>query len=571
MDFANPLILLAGVLLVLSILATLVTPRLGVPLLLVFLLLGMLAGEDGPGGIDFQDFELASLACTAALAVILFDGGMRTPVANLRMALGPALSLATVGVLLTTLVTGAFAAWLLDMPLLQGMLIGAIVSSTDAAAVFALLSGRAVSLNRRVSATLEIESGSNDPMAVFLTVLVIALLEGSTAPTAWSVGGMFAQQMGLGALMGLSGGIVLHKGMNTLRLSESLYPLMAFAGALLIFGTTANLGGSGFLAVYVAGLWLGNHRVHAQTNVLRFHDGIAWLAQIGMFVLLGLLVTPSELLRLAIPGLAIALFLILVGRPLAVLLGLLPFRLPPKELAYIAWVGLRGSVPILLATYPVLADLPDGDRYFNIAFLIVLVSLLVQGSSLTPMARLLGLFVPQNHVRVRREEIDLPGTRDHEIVSYRLPAFSGHIGSTLQSINLPDSARIIAIGRGEHLLMAPRRAALAQGDHISLLCHRDDVPLLDRLFETSAKPRRAQQARYFGDFILQGDAPVSELVELYGLTVPPHANTLTCAEFLSSVLPHPVIGDRLHLGAADIVIHAMQGDQITEVGLRLSR
>ncbi|MEN8720762.1 MAG: potassium/proton antiporter [Oceanococcaceae bacterium] len=570
MELSSSLLLLAGVLLTLSLLATLVTPRLGVPLLVVFLVLGMLAGEDGVGGIPFDDFALANLACTTALAVILFDGGMRTPLAQLQLSWGPALSLATFGVAVTAGVTGLFASWLLGLDLLQGLLLGAIVGSTDAAAVFALLSARSLSLNRRVSATLEVESGSNDPMAIFLTLLLIGLLNGQLSDDVLTVSQLFIQQMGLGLLLGVTGGALLAQALNRLGLSDTMTPLLALAGALLLFGITATLGGSGFLAVYVAGLLVGHRRPRGLGGVLRFHDGVAWLAQIGMFIILGMLATPSELLRLAAPAVAIALCLILVARPLAVGLGLLPFRLPWREQSFIAWVGLRGSVPILLATYPILAGLPEGEMYFNIAFVIVLVSLIVQGSSLAGMARLLGLFVPQNHARLRRVEIDLPGTTDHEIVSYRLPARSAHSDCSLQSIGLPEGVRVITLSRGSHVLPTPRKVPLAPGDYISLLCHRDQVDDLDRLFEASAAARQAAQTRFFGEFVICGDAPVADLVALYQITVPTHATTLTCAEFLSSALPHPVIGDRLHLGNADLVVHGMQGLQITEVGLRLS-
>lgn len=289
MLIAPDLILLAGLLLAMSILATVITPRLGVPLLLVFLVIGMLAGVDGPGGIPFSDYGLANLAGMLGLAVILFDGGLRTSAVNFKTAIWPSVSLATVGVLLTAAITGAFAAWLLDLTWAEGLLIGAIVGSTDAAAVFALLSTRAMSLNTRVSSTLETESGTNDPMAVFLTLAVIGYLGSPNDYTLVDSLIFLVQQMGVGTLMGLAGGIALASTLNRLDLNDSLYPLMALAGGLLIFGLTDRLSGSGFLAVYLAGLWVGNHRVHALPNIRRFHDGVAWLAQIGMFVLLGLL------------------------------------------------------------------------------------------------------------------------------------------------------------------------------------------------------------------------------------------------------------------------------------------
>jgi len=345
MLIAPDLILLAGLLLAMSILATVITPRLGVPLLLVFLIIGMLAGVDGPGGIPFSDYGLANLAGTVGLAVILFDGGLRTSAINFRTALWPSISLASIGVLITAAITGIFAAWLLDLTWAEGLLIGAIVGSTDAAAVFALLSTRAMALNTRVSSTLETESGTNDPMAVFLTLAVIGYLSSPENYTLIDSLIFLVQQMGAGTLMGLAGGVALASTLNRLDLNDSLYPLMALAGGLLIFGLTDRVGGSGFLAVYLAGLWVGNHRVHALPNIRRFHDGVAWLAQIGMFVLLGLLASPSELATVAVPGLLIALVLMLVARPIAVTLGLLPFRFPWREQVFVSWGACEVRCP----------------------------------------------------------------------------------------------------------------------------------------------------------------------------------------------------------------------------------
>lgn len=570
MTLTIDLILLAGLLLAVSILATAVTPRLGVPLLLVFLAVGMLAGEDGPGGIRFNDYQLANLAGTLALAVILFDGGMRTAYRNLRMALWPSVSLATFGVLITSGLTGAFATWLLDLHWAEGLLIGAIVGSTDAAAVFALLSARAVSLNTRVTATLETESGTNDPMAVFLTLAVLQYL---VLPDSYSVTDslrLLVQQMGLGGLMGVAGGYGLMMSLNRLRLSDSLYPLMALAGGLLVFGVTSRLGGSGFLAVYITGLWIGNHRVHALPNIRRFHDGVAWLAQIGMFVILGLLASPSALIGVAVPGLLIALVLIGVARPLAVWLSLLPFRYPLREQAYIAWVGLRGSVPIVLATYPWLADIPNSALFFNVAFFIVIVSLVIQGWTLAPMARLLDLYVPNNSARIQRVDVDLPGAVDHEIVSYRVPRHSGLSGMTIKEISLPEGTRVVCITRHNKLLPYRHWGQLQEGDSVTLLCHQDELDALDKIFESSRKPLKKADQRFFGEFGIVPAAPMSALADAYGLdTLPPHAARLTVAEFIASSLPKPVVGDRLRLGEMELVVRRIEGDEILDIGLRL--
>lgn len=569
MLIAPDLILLAGLLLGVSILASVITPRLGVPLLLVFLVVGMLAGEDGIGGIRFNDYHLANFAGTLALAVILFDGGLRTSAQHFRTALWPAVSLATLGVLITATLTGGFAAWVLNLGLAEGLLIGAIVGSTDAAAVFALLGSRANTLNSRVSATLETESGTNDPMAVFLTLAVLAYLLAPDTHGWDDAALMLVQQMGVGALAGVLGGVGISATLNRLDLNDALYPLMALAGGLLIFGLTDRLGGSGFLAVYLAGLWVGNHRVHALPNIRRFHDGVAWLAQIGMFVLLGLLATPSQLVTLAVPGLLIALVLIVVARPIAVMACLLPFRFPIREKVYVAWVGLRGSVPIVLATYPLIAGLDNAMLFFNIAFIIVLVSLVIQGWTLAPAAQLLKLYVPGKSARIHRIDIDLPGARDHEIVSYRLPRHSALAGLTIREIELPDAVRIVAITRGNRLLPYRNWGRLREHDSVALLCERGDLTRLDAIFEASALPLKKEDQRFFGEFGIAPNAPMAALAEVYALDLPPHALTLTVSEFLTSSLPKPVAGDRLRFGEIELVVRSIADSGIQAVGLRL--
>jgi cell volume regulation protein A len=567
MEFTNQLILLAGVLFLTSILASVITPRLGVPLLLVFLVIGMLAGEDGIGGVQFSDYRLANLAGTAALAVVLFDGGMRTHIEDFRVGLRPALTLATFGTLLTAAIVGAFSAWLLQLSPAEGLLIGAIVASTDAAAVFSLLQNN--TLNRRVTSALEIESGTNDPMAVFLVIAVISYL---TAPTdyGWQDTVLFfGMHMGTGALFGWACGKLLVIAVNRLELSESLYPLLCLFTGLLLYGITALVGGSGFLAVYLAGLILGNGRVRAYASIRRFHDGIAWMSQIGMFVILGLLVTPSKLIPVAIPALMISAVLILVARPLSVYLSLLPFRFPWREQAFISWVGLRGSVPILLATFPLIAGVEHAGVFFNVAFFIVLVSLVVQGWTVAPAARALDLVLPQNSALVHRVDLDLPGQRGYEVVSYRIESSSSLIGLKPKSLPLTDTSRVICVARGGHVLRYKEWGALRAGDYVSLLAEKDELPKLDEMFTSTTRPQKVEEQLFFGEFLLEPEAPIVALQEAYGIELPENAQGKTVAQFLVEVLPRPVVGDRLKLGDVELVVKKMDGEQLSEIGLRL--
>lgn len=572
MELTNQLILLAGLLFIGSILATVITPRLGVPILFVFLVVGMLAGEDGPGGIAFGNYSLANLAGTAALAVILFDGGLRTRFAAFRVGLKPALSLATVGVLITTALIGAFSAWLMKLSWAEGLLIGAIVGSTDAAAVFSLLHTKAVHLNERVSSALEIESGANDPVAVFLT---LAVLEYLLAPERYRFTDslwLLAMQMGLGTALGVGGGRLLVTALNRVVIAPPLYPLLALFGGLLIFGFTATLGGSGFLAAYLAGLIAGNRRVTMAAAIRRFHDGVAWMAQIGMFVILGLLATPSRLVPLILPGLAIALALMLVARPLAVAVSLAPFRFPLREQAYIAWVGLRGSVPIVLATYPLLAGLPNAQLFFDIAFFIVLVSLLVQGSTVALAASGLGLQLPMRGALVHRLDFDLPGTLGYEIVSYKIGEASSLIGRRSKELPLTDVSRIICIARRGKVISYRDWGALRSGDYIALLASQDELPQLDAIFQSASLPSpklEVEQIRYFGEFGINLDAPATALAEIYGLELPASAEGRDIVEFFMAVIPKPVVGDRLRLGELELIVKRMDGNRVAELGLRL--
>ena len=410
-------ILLGALLVLAGIMSSLVAMRFGAPLLLVFLIVGMLAGEGGPGGIKFDDVGTTYMVGSIALALILFDGGLRTRFATFRSVLAPAATLATVGVLLTAAITAPIAKYLLDMSWTEALLVGAVVASTDAAAVFFLVHARGLRLRPRVGATLEVESGSNDPFAVLLTIILVeflALGEGS-----WQhVLAMLAVQAVFGTVIGMLGGRAIVLVLNRLALAQGLHAPFVAVSALVIFGLASALHASGFLAVYLAGLVVGNRPTRAHNTVVVFLDAVTWLAQIVMFVLLGLLVWPQRLVESIWPALAVAATLMLVARPAAVFLCLAPFRFPWREKMFISWVGLRGAVGIFLASIPLLVGLPQAHLYFDIAFVVVLTSLLIQGWTIPFAARRLHVALPRHDPLPRRVELDLPGQLEQEIVGY---------------------------------------------------------------------------------------------------------------------------------------------------------
>ena len=387
-------VLVASGLLLLGVVASRLSSRLGIPGLLVFLAVGMLAGSDGPGGIDFDNADLAQTLGVVALAFILFAGGISTVWEEVRPILNQGAALATVGVLITALISGVAASWAFDLPIETGLLIGAIISSTDAAAVFAVLRSRSVSLRGRLRPLLELESGSNDPMAVFLT---IGFLELVTNPSSEPIDfiPLFVSQMAIGGLLGFGAGRLAAWGLNQIRLDhEGLYPVLLLAIVGFTFSLTTLLNGSGFLAVYVAGIVMAQRRFMHKNSLTRFHDGIAWVGQIGMFVVLGLLVFPSELPSVALRGLIVAAVLIFVARPIAVFVTLTPFRVPWRDRALISWVGLRGAAPIILATFPLMEGAPNASLIFDTVFFIVLTSVLIQGTTIPLVAKCLRVSAP---------------------------------------------------------------------------------------------------------------------------------------------------------------------------------
>src|SRR5271154_7113792 len=417
LDQVSIAILLGAVLVMAGILSSLLALRFGAPLLLVFLVIGMLAGDSGPGHLQFDDVRTTYLVGSVALALILFDGGLRTRFQSIRAVLAPSMMLATVGVLLTALITAPVAKYVLDLNWTEALLVGAVVASTDAAAVFLLVHAQGLRLRPRVGATLEVESGTNDPFAVFLTLMLVELISNG-ASSFWHVAREFAQEAVLGAIVGVLGGRIVVLALNRVALPQGLHAPFGATAALVVFGAAQIGHASGFLAVYLAGIVIGNRPTRAHNSVVTFLDAATWLAQIVMFVLLGLLVAPQRRARSVGPAVIVALVLMLVARPLAVFLCLAPFRFNWREKIFLPWTGLRGAVAIFLASIPMLVGLSKAYLYFDVAFVVVIISLLLQGWTLGVAARRLHVALPRSDRGPRRVELDLPGQLEQELVGY---------------------------------------------------------------------------------------------------------------------------------------------------------
>ncbi len=462
-------------LILISVLLLRVSGTVGLPTLILFLLVGILAGSEGPGGIEFDDAHIARAISTVALIIILFSGGLDTKWSIVRPVVLPALSLATLGVIITAVATGVAVHWILGLGWPESFLLASIVSSTDAAAVFSVMRARGGALRPRIRFVVELESGSNDPMAVVTTLGLIHLI---TVPAAGAgeIAWMLARQVVIGLGFGWAGGRVFVSAVNRLRLPEpAVYPVFSLAFALFIFSAADLLGGSGFLAVYVAGVLAGNRRMLHEKYLLRFFEGIAWFSHISMFLALGLLVFPSRLVGIWREGVFIAVFLMFVARPLGVFLSLLFMRFNILEKLFISWVGLRGSVPVILATFVLTARIPVADLFFNIVFFIVLFSSVVQGWSLPLMAR--ALRQTQEEQKRKRYPIELENVEglpvDMDLTDFVVPYASPAIGKPLVALGLPPNALVVLLNRDDRFLVPSGATELQSGDALLVLADQE--------------------------------------------------------------------------------------------------
>lgn len=480
-------ILLLAFLFIVGVLTTRFSTRLGVPSLIFFIMVGMVMGSDVLGIIYFDNAGLAQMIGVIALVIILFEGGLQTDLKDVKPVIIPSLSLATVGVLITSGIVAVAAKMILGLDWLEAILFGAIVGSTDAAAVFAVLKGHNIS--PKLGSTLEAESGSNDPMAVFLTVAMIELITIPDASILKLIGDFFLQ-MGLGLILGVIFGKVAVKSLNSINLDSSgLYPVFATAFALLTYGVTTFLNGSGLLAVYIAAITIGNAEIAYRHSIFRFTEGFAWMMQILMFVILGLLVFPSELFNLAIliQGILISVILMMVARPAAVFISTIKMDYSQKERIFLSWAGLKGAVPIILATFPLLAGIEDSHQIFNVVFFVVLTSALIQGATIPMLANKLGLNGPKKTIPMQSLELISLGKADAEMIEYEMEGDSAIVGKTLMDIHFPEGTLVNAIIRHGKLIAPTGNTVIMAGDFLYILSGRKNKPKLKKLLKEKAK------------------------------------------------------------------------------------
>ncbi|WP_096187901.1 potassium/proton antiporter [Evansella halocellulosilytica] len=492
----DSLILLLALFLIIGVITTKFSTRIGVPALVLFIMLGMIAGSDGLGIIYFDNASLAQAIGILALIIILFEGGLSTKWTTIKPVMLPSILLATVGVIITSFVVAVAAILVLDVSWREGLLFGAIVGSTDAAAVFAVLKGQNIS--QRLGATLEAESGTNDPMAMFLTLAFIELLLIESKGPLLLITSFFSQ-MGFGLLIGFGLGWFASWAINRINLDSSgLYPIFALSFALLTYGTATIIGGSGLLAVYVAALVIGNNDLTYRHSIFRFNEGFAWMMQILMFIILGLLVFPGQLLTIEVivSGLTLSFVLILIARPLAVFISTIGLKFTLKERTLLSWAGLRGAVPIVLATFPMIAGLENAQMFFNVVFFVVLTSALIQGSTITPFAKKLGLTGPKKVTPIHSLELVSIGQANAEIIEYQVNEEAKIVGKTLAEITFPKDVLINAIIRNGELITPYGETIIEKEDILYILVSQKRMKELKRLLgETNEQKKEPKKGK----------------------------------------------------------------------------
>lgn len=564
----DQIILLTAVLLLLGIASSKASARLGLPVLVLFLLVGMLAGENGIGGIVFDDAVAAHALGSLALAFILYDGGLQSSLTAIRAVWKPAGILATLGVVVTAVITGIGASWILDLPLLEGILLGSIVGSTDAAAVFAQLRNAGLHIRARIKDLLEVESASNDPMAIFLTVgLLEVLVNHLSLGTGFLQ--LFFMQMGLGAFVGIGVGKAGVWLINRIRLNATgLYTVMVAAIGLLSFGIAANLGGSGFLAIYLTGIVVGNSRFVFQRGSFLFMDGLAWLSQITMFVVLGLLSNPEELITVWKEGLAIAAVLILVARPVAVWPVLAPLGFSSREIAFVSWVGLRGSVPIMLAIFPLVFGLPGAALIFDVVFFVVLISAIVQGGTMAALSRWLGLAEAAPAALAATLEIISVAEIGVDIVKYSLCRSSRAIGRRIARMALPDGVVVAMIMRGNRVIPPRGSTRLQEGDQPFVVHSPEARDFVEHAFSCREESPDAGAGGIAllatAPLLLRGDALASDVLDSYDIDITA-GQTGTLEQILKQQLPEPAAGQQIECNGVVLRVHEMVGSRILMV------
>jgi cell volume regulation protein A len=559
MDVLNQTLLIAGLLCFVAIALSAASQKIGVPSLLVFLAVGLFATELPQVQWVHIELETAVLVGNLALAVILLDGGLRTRLATFRMVAAPSLTLATVGVILTAALVGVAGAWLLDFDWRYGLLLGSIVGSTDAAATFALLGNSGLRLNERVESTLEVESGINDPMAVFLTLGTIELIR-SPARSIADLLPMFLQQLGIGVLVGVALGYLLSLAIARVRLEEGLYALLIQSGGLATFALTNLLGGSGFLAIYLAGMLIAHRRAHVGEDVLRVSDGFAWLAQAGMFLVLGLITDARGLLDVAGPALLVAAVLLFIARPLAVAACLLPFRYPAREIAFIGWIGMRGAVPIVLGLFPLVAGLPQAQLLFHIAFFIVLLSLLLQGGSLPVAARLAQVRAGRPRAAMATAPLD-GGVHVREVVQFVVAEGAPATRRALDELDWPEGARLIELERAGRIF---EPTELRSGDLVAVVAPAEQVGALEEIFAPAVVD---------GELTLAASATLGDLQDYYGVEIPQglQRDTTLGAYAARLLRGRAASGDAIALGGLRLRVRESSAGVVRSFSLLLKR